>query len=338
MSNCYGADFVGKRLQEFIGGGHEGEVSGVGDQDQFFLRRREAFEIVKSGLGRCNNVVLSLDYEIGGVQVAGSLRKVSSHLVWQDVLTCELHSIFKILELFRFLSLQFGCLAAQVLEPCQIGWRPQRAEMVFIEEAKVASVGWAGTTDILKLFERGLIAILPRLGQQQVVLDIERRSPACDLAGTNIGREKIWTHLHHASRDHRTPRVSEEDDLLFAKIAAEILDELDAILGDAVERHVGRDCAVAGESVAGAALVPLHDCEGFLPWSVNFGLRPLCFARTAVDNEKHGVCAVLAANTDPLIDTTKRDKRRPVDWCAGTLCFRNCNNNEKRDCNDPGPI
>src|SRR5438067_7239584 len=85
MSNCYGADFVGKRLQEFIGGGHEGEVSGVGDQDQFFLRCLEAFEIVKSGLGRCNNVVLSLDYEIGGVQVAGSLRKVSSHLVWQDV-------------------------------------------------------------------------------------------------------------------------------------------------------------------------------------------------------------------------------------------------------------
>jgi hypothetical protein len=30
-ANCDGADFSGERFQEFAGGGHEGEVAGIGD-------------------------------------------------------------------------------------------------------------------------------------------------------------------------------------------------------------------------------------------------------------------------------------------------------------------
>jgi hypothetical protein len=46
-------------------------------------------------------------------------------------------------------------------------------------------------------------------------------------------------------------------------------------------------------------------------------------ARTTVNNEQNRVCAALAANADPLIDTTKRNERCLVDSCAGTLLFCN---------------
>src|SRR6516225_5602028 len=84
--NCGGADFSGERFQEFIGGGHEGEVAGVGDQDQFFLGCLDALEVVNGGLRRGNDVVLPLDDEVGGVDVARCLRQVRGDLVGQDVL------------------------------------------------------------------------------------------------------------------------------------------------------------------------------------------------------------------------------------------------------------
>src|ERR1700734_1039097 len=99
-----------------------------------------------------------------------------------------------------------------------------------------------------------------------------------------------------------------DDDLLFAEFVAEICGQLDAIFGDAVERDVGRFCSVAAEGVTGAALVPLHNYESLLPWPVDFGLRPLRFARATMNNQQHGVGAAFAANADPLIDTAERDK------------------------------
>ena len=107
--------------------------------------------------------------------------------------------------------------------------------------------------------------------------------------------------------------MAEDDDLLFAEFAAEILGEFGAILGDAVESDVGRVYAVAAEGVAGAALVPLHHDEGLLPWPVEFGLWPLRFARTTMNNQQHGVGVVFAANADPLIDATERDKQHSID-------------------------
>ena len=116
--------------------------------------------------------------------------------------------------------------------------------------------------------------------------------------------------------------MTEDDDLLFAEIAAEILGEFDAILGDAVERDVGRFCAVAAEGVASAALIPLHHNEGLLPWPVDFGLRPLRFTWATMNNQQHRVGAVFAANADPLIDTAERDKQYSIDLRRRRLSAR----------------
>lgn len=76
-------------------------------------------------------------------------------------------------------------------------------------------------------------------------------------------------------------------------------------MGDAVKRDVGRVCAIAAESVAGTALVPLHNREDFLPWLIQFGLRPLRFAWASVDDEQHGVKAVVATNANPLLQSAE---------------------------------
>src|SRR5215469_14487142 len=116
--------------------------------------------------------------------------------------------------------------------------------------------------------------------------------------------------------------MAQDDDLLFAELAAEIFGELDAIFGDAVESDFGRVCAVAAEGVASTALIPLHHGEGLFPWPVDFGLRPLRFAWASVDDEQHGVRAVVAANADPLINTTKRDKQHSINLRCRRLCVR----------------
>ncbi len=99
-------------------------MASVGDQDQFFFGCLDALEIVNGGLRGTDDVVLPLDNEVGGVDVARHLRQVRGDLVGQDVLAGELHSVFKVLELFRLSSLQFGRLTAQVLQPLLIGGSP----------------------------------------------------------------------------------------------------------------------------------------------------------------------------------------------------------------------
>jgi len=63
--------------------------------------------------------------------------------------------------------------------------------------------------------------------------------------------------------------------------------------------QVGGD--LVGEAITGAS-------------SANtFGLWPLRFARTTMNNQQHGVGVVFAANADPLIDTAERDKQHSID-------------------------
>jgi len=97
-------------------------------------------------------------------------------------------------------------------------------------------------------------------------------------------------------------------------MSAEILGELDAVPGDAIEIDIGRVCTVAAVRVAGTALVPLHHDEVLFPLPVKFGLRPLRFARTSMDNQQHGVLVVVSSNADPLIDTTKPHKHYSIDF------------------------
>jgi hypothetical protein len=96
-----------------------------------------------------------LDEEVGGLDVARRLRQVRGDLVGQDALAGALHSVFKVLELFRLSSLQFGRLAAQVLQPVLIGGNPQRSKIIFVEKIEMIGVGRAGAPDGLKLSDGG---------------------------------------------------------------------------------------------------------------------------------------------------------------------------------------
>ena len=41
------ADLLSQGRQEFLGTGHEGEMAGFRDQDQFLVRRRDLLEIIR---------------------------------------------------------------------------------------------------------------------------------------------------------------------------------------------------------------------------------------------------------------------------------------------------
>jgi len=62
------------------------------------------------------------------------------------------------------------------------------------------------------------------------------------------------------------------------------------------------------------SLIPLNDREGLQPRS-KLGITPWIggVARTAVQEEKHGIAAIFAANRDPLLDPADRDVPAFVD-------------------------
>jgi hypothetical protein len=205
--------------------------------------------------------------------------------------------------------------------------------MVFAAEAEVLlGVGRIGSV-AFEFFDGGLFAILARFGQHKVVLRVDHGGPARHLAGTNVGGEEIGAHLHHVGSDDRAPGVAEDDYFLFAQLVAEIFGELDTVLGDAVKRDVGRVCAIAAKGVAGTALVPLHNGEGFFPWLIHFGLRPLRFAWASVDNEQPRVRAVVAPNADPLLQSAEGNECGFND-CGGGLRACRDGNSGKQNCCD----
>jgi pimeloyl-ACP methyl ester carboxylesterase len=63
---------------------NQGNVAGVGDQDQFFLGRLDAPEIINRGLGWCDDVILALNDEVGRVDIAGGLGQNGGKLVRKD--------------------------------------------------------------------------------------------------------------------------------------------------------------------------------------------------------------------------------------------------------------
>jgi len=67
------------------------------------------------------------------------------------------------------------------------------------------AIGRAGSANRFKLFDRGLVSILARFSEEQVVLDVDDRHPACDLTRPNVGGEEIGAHLDHAGGNNRTP-------------------------------------------------------------------------------------------------------------------------------------
>ena len=67
------------------------------------------------------------------------------------------------------------------------------------------AIGRAGAADRFKLFDRGQVSVLARFCQEQIVLDVDHRHPACDLPRPNVGGEEIRAHLYHASGHKRPP-------------------------------------------------------------------------------------------------------------------------------------
>ena len=85
---------------------------------------------------------------------------------------------------------------------------PQRSKIVLTEKIPVFAVRRAGPPDRLKLFDCGLVCILLRFGQEQVVLGVDQLHPTCGLAGPNVRGEDIGTLLHHpvaTSEPHAWP-------------------------------------------------------------------------------------------------------------------------------------
>jgi hypothetical protein len=71
-------------LEELIRRSHPGEVAGVGDDDQFLLRRLHALEVINCGLGRRNDIVLALDHKERGINVTSRFRKIRRNLIGLD--------------------------------------------------------------------------------------------------------------------------------------------------------------------------------------------------------------------------------------------------------------
>src|SRR5829696_3552782 len=90
---------------------------------------------------------------------------------------------------------------------------------------------------------------------------------------------------------------------------AEELDELDGVGDPAVEGHLAAaGLAVAAQGLARPAVVPLDDREVLLPGPQGQGEDRVGPAGPAVQDQQHGVVAVLASDLDPLVDPTDPDE------------------------------
>src|ERR1700730_19384217 len=94
-----------------------------------------------------------------------------------------------------------------------------------------------------------------------------------------------------------------QDNLVLVQMASQILRELDAILCHPFQCHGWRG-RVAGLAIgpAGAALVPLHDGEGFLPGLPARRHRQGGAAGATVDEQENRVVSILASDLNPLLD------------------------------------
>src|SRR6266568_1528920 len=100
-----------------------------------------------------------------------------------------------------------------------------------------------------------------------------------------------------------------QDNPVLVQMYPQILRELDTILCHPLQRH-GWCGRVSGRTIgpAGAALVPLHDGEVFLPGLPARRDRQGGAAGATVDEQENRVVSILAADLNPLLDATDDDK------------------------------
>ena len=176
-------------------------------------------------------------------------------------------------------------------------------------------------TDALQLLDSLLVSTGFRFLQERVI----RRGIVVhfvrDLPRAHVGVEKFGPCSNHSQAKKRAERMSDDDNLVFAKMLPQILGQFDAVLRHTIDGH--RRChGLAGlpERSARAPLVPLHDGEVPFPGSEERerpGIGDVAWA--AVQEQNDGIVAIFAANRDPLLDSADGDVAAFVD----ALCRRN---------------
>src|SRR5207248_11706732 len=103
--------------------------------------------------------------------------------------------------------------------------------------------------------------------------------------------------------------MTENYDLVLAQMFPQILSHIYAIPGHAINGHRrSHRFACFSQRSAGAPLVPLHYGEVFFPGSKEQERPRIRYITwTAVQKQQHGIAAVLAADRDPLFDSTDTD-------------------------------
>jgi hypothetical protein len=104
-------------------------------------------------------------------------------------------------------------------------------------------------------------------------------------------------------------RLGQHDHLVDPQVPTEEFDELDGVGDPAVEGHLAAaDLAVAPEGLARPAVVPLHHREVPLPGPQGQGEDRVGPAGPAVQDQQHGVVAVLAPDLEPLVNPADLDE------------------------------
>jgi hypothetical protein len=90
--------------------------------------------------------------------------------------------------------------------------------------------------------------------------------------------------------------------------------DFDSILRHSFNRHGRPDRARSAESSARTALIPLHDGKVFSPAEAHSSrVWAGRYARSAMQQKQDRVITILAANTNPLVDSADVDKQFLVD-------------------------
>jgi len=142
--------------------------------------------------------------------------------------------------------------------------------------------------------------------------------------------EQIRACLRHVHTKRRSPRTTNQNHFALIHPACSITCNLEAILGQACNAQrrkffqlLWRPLAgialgqqtVTAVSPAGAALVPLDDCELLCPRAIDgIGIRSHRIARAAVHDQHHWIGAVAAIDRDPLFDPPDQHKLLFVDF------------------------
>jgi hypothetical protein len=121
--------------------------------------------------------------------------------------------------------------------------------------------------------------------------------------------DQIGPALDQGQAGQGAHRLGQHDHLVGAQILSEERDELDGVGDPALKGHLAAaGLAVAAQGLARSAVVPLDDREVLFPGPQGQGEDRVGPARPAVQDQQHGVVAVLAPDLDPLVDPADLDE------------------------------